>query len=158
MNLTPRRNFELSFPLLLLLLLSVCAIYVVLYAADTYESITSESSINDSARTSAAYIEEQIHQNDNESSAITVGTLGDCETLIINKTINGKVYTSYTYCYEGYLREILAGPGLKPDPDMGTEITELESFSISTTSAGTLQISCTDARGRSSARIICTRS
>lgn len=158
MNLTPKNRLEISFPLLLLLLLSVCAIYVVLFAAGSYESIVAESSQNDSARTSAAYIEEQIHQNDTESSAITVGTLDDCDALIISKTINGRNYTSYTYCYDGSLREILAGPGLTPDASMGTEITDLKSMSIKEISASTLQFTCKDAGNRTITKTICIRS
>ncbi|MBQ0005018.1 MAG: DUF4860 domain-containing protein [Clostridiales bacterium] len=158
MNLTPKKHFEISFPLLLLLLLSLCAIYIVLFAADTFESIEAQASTSNSARTSAAYIEEQIHQNDTESSAISVGALGDCDALIINKTINGKAYTSYTYCYDGYLREILAGPGLHPDPDMGTEITNLKSLAIKECSAGTLEFSCTDIAKNSTTKTICIRS
>lgn len=59
-----------------------------------------------------------------------VGDLEGCEALVLGQTIDGEVYTTHIYCYEGWLRELYAVPGAVLPPQAGSAILEAESISL----------------------------
>lgn len=153
-----KSKITLLIPLLLLLLLSFSAIYVILMGANVYKGIVSDSALNDSARISASYLEEQIHQNDTEEADIRLGKVDGLDALIIEKPINGKRYTSYTFCDNGSLQEALASPGVEIDRTMGSKVTSLKELKLAKLNSNQIQITCLDLNGNKAELIVTTRS
>ena len=55
---------DLLFPIALLFVFSISAIFVVLFASNIYQNTVEKSSLNYSSSMILSYISEKIHQND----------------------------------------------------------------------------------------------
>ena len=69
---------EFVFPILLFLIFTLSALFIILFAAQIYQKIVDDSSINYSANTAISYVSEKIRQGENEDG-IEVGSFQDCD-------------------------------------------------------------------------------
>lgn len=155
----PRKTHmvDFLFPVALLFVFALSALFVILLATDVYRSITENSSLNYTARTSLSYITEKIHQNDAQGD-VSIGTFDGCDALILKHNYNGSAYKTYIYVYENELKELFVKDGLEFTASMGKTILSVEDFSMRTVQDKIFQFSCTDADGQEASTVVGIRS
>jgi len=144
-------------PLALLLVFAVCAVAVLLFAADVYSETVSASALNDSSRTAVSYISEKIHRCD-ENVAVSIGSFDGCDSILIMQEYEGRQLCTYIYRYGDSLMELVAQPEAGLSADFGTEICRVSDFSMQQLSECVFRFSCTDISGESSAAIVSVKS
>ena len=95
---------EFVFPILLFLIFTLSALFIILFAAQIYQKIVDDSSINYSANTAISYVSEKIRQGENKDG-IEVGSFQDCDALILHNHVKDVDYATYIYFYDGSLYE-----------------------------------------------------
>ena len=150
-----KHTIDLLFPILLWAVLLICPIFTVLLGIHFYEKTTDRITSNYETRTALSYLREKIHQND-ESDAISIGTLGEVESLIIEQTYGDKLYKTYIYSYENALWELMAQDGLSVSPTDGTKILDVKGFSMEETAPGIFVFSCTNEIGQTVSTTVST--
>ncbi len=119
---------EILFPVVLFLVFTLSALFIILYAASTYRHIVQESNIQYDESTSMSYLTRKIKSQDC-SGNISIGHIGDLDTLEIAQEIDGEIYITYIYAYNGSLREYFtAAKNTQISPDGGTVLFTADSF------------------------------
>ena len=105
------------------------------------------TSENYAQRVSIAYITEKVRQSDVDGN-VYVQRLFDQNVLVFEQTVNGNVYNTYIYSYDGYLRELFARADLDNFyPQTGQKILKLNSFDIEKTNDNLLKATVTEEDG-----------
>ena len=112
--------------LLCLTVLALCLLLVLLTAASLYRNLVDRGEDSYVRRTALQYLTTRVHQ----AERVEVGDLEGCEALILEETVEGEVYTTWVYCYDGWLRELCAVPGASLPPKAGETILEAETFDL----------------------------
>ena len=113
--------------LLCLLVFALCVLFVVLSGASCYKDLVDRGGASYAQRTAMQYLTTRIRQ----AQRVQIGDFEGLETLILEETINGEVYTTKVYCYDGWLRELYTVPGVTIAPKGGTPILEGEELELS---------------------------
>jgi len=159
MKETRRQNHVIDsiFPIVLFFLFTVCAVVVLLLATNVYKSIANCSYRNNTSRTAVSYISEKIHQNDC-ASVICADTLDDITALKIIHSGEKEGYTTYIYCHEGTLKELLIRNEVEADAYAGSFIANMAAFDVTVISPGLFELTCTDKQGNHFQTLVATRS
>lgn len=122
-------RMEIIFPVILFLVFTLSALFVILFAARTYQRIVEQSNSEYDKSTALNYISRKIYAAD-EYGNISTGKLNnEIEALTINEDINGSPYITYIYVYDGALRELFtANNGNEINPMGGTVLFAADSF------------------------------
>lgn len=124
--------------LLTLTVFALCLLLVLLTGASVYRNLVERKETAHARRTALQYLTTRVHQ----AETINTGTLEDCEALILGHTIDGELYTTHIYCYDGWLRELYTVPGARVSPDAGEALLNAQSLSL--TLEGDLLTLCLD--------------
>ena len=124
---TPEHTIDRVFLLALLALFAATAFLVVSIGAKQYHSIADSMTANYETRTVSSYLEEKMNQND--------------------EAVNDTIYTTYIYCYDGYLREITVSDGTTVLPGDGQKIIETKALAIDMVSSNLYCFTITDTTG-----------
>ena len=124
---TPEHTIDRVFLLALLALFAATAFLVVSIGAKQYHSIADSMTANYETRTVSSYLEEKMNQNDVAGS--------------------DTIYTTYIYCYDGYLREITVSDGTTVLPGDGQKIIETKALAIDMVSSNLYCFTITDTTG-----------
>ncbi len=125
-----RHVIDTVFILCLMLLFILSALSVITIGAGVYKRNVNTMSDNYSNRIACAYITEKIRQSDN-LGRVYVDNLFDQNTLVLQNEVNGQLYNTYIYDYNGYLMELYANADIKEIfPQSGQKIMEITSFDI----------------------------
>ena len=81
---------------------AVCALVVLLSGAQVYQRLVQRGEDSFRLRTASQYVTTRVRQAEN----VTVADFDGCEALCIQEEIDGKVYVTRIYCYDGFLREL----------------------------------------------------
>ena len=84
---------------------------------------------NHEQRTALSYITNQVRLNDAVDN-IDIKLFHNINALTLNQEIDGSVYQTLLYCYNGQLREIFTEEGIEHEPDSGVIIMPLESLNF----------------------------
>ena len=97
-----RRNRKVDSVLVLLLfgVFAICILFVLLTGADTYRRLSERGGESYDARTAAQYITTRVRQADRENG-VMVRTFEGCSALVLPQTIDGTVYETRIYYYDG---------------------------------------------------------
>ena len=137
------KKFDTIFILILLTLFAATSFLLVLIGAKQYRFVTDVMNQNFETRTTASYLSEKIRQSDS-LNAITVTTLEGIPALAITSLENNTSYTTYIYCYDGVLRELLVTEHSVFTLSGGQEIMKLHSFIPELVNPTLLSIQVTD--------------
>lgn len=133
-----KAHMEIIFPVVLFLVFTLSALFIILYAARTYQHIVEESNSQYNESVALNYICQKVHASD-QSGQITVGTFNNMDAIIIRQTIDNTPYVTYIYAYDGKLMELFKEDnGEKAAPTAGTSLFEVGSFSVNFVSEGLL--------------------
>ena len=133
---------------------AVSAFILITIGADVYQHTVQDMTNNYETRTAVSYITEKVRQNDaiasDTENAATISTLNEAPALKLTQEIDGQLYDTYLYIYDGHLKELftqrynsLGGNAL----EAGVNIMELEAFKMEQVSSGLLSVEVTTAHG-----------
>ena len=135
------------FVICLLLLFLISALTVISIGASIYKKNVEQTSENYAQRVSIAYVTEKVRQSDLEGK-VFVQELFDSNVLVFHETVNGALYNTYIYSYDGYLMELFARADLNNFyPQTGQKILKLHSFDVERTSDNLLKAKVTEEDG-----------
>ena len=138
----------------LLLLLVFCTVILALLfvGAKSYRAITALGSQTQDQRVAELYIGNKIRQAD-RPDLVRVARYGQTDCLEIPLEANGKAYVTRVYCYEGWVRELLAAQDTAFAPEDGEKVTEAQDLSFEEAD-GMVRAHLTTERGQS-AMVFC---
>lgn len=139
------RGLSRVLTLLLLLLFAVSAFLTAVFGVGMYRSISGDSDANYALRASMAYVCGKIRALDS-AGFLSTRQIGGVDVLVLSETIEGFVYNTYIYIYDGKLCELFADDGFGFDPAAGTPLVEVEDFSFAV-SDGALSMTATAPTG-----------
>lgn len=140
-----RHVVDTIFVLALFAIFAVCALMLVSIGAGVYQKTVDDMNTNYNSRTTYSYVAEKLRQNDTAGS-ISVGQIGNSEALILSEEVNGSVYSTYLYAYDGYLRELFISPDFiinESSAEAGQKLLPINNFTLEKTSSGLYKFSMT---------------
>lgn len=149
------RNGEVLFLLLLFGVFVLSALSVTLMGARVYEKIKYNMDIGYTRQTSTAYITEKIRQHD-ESGMIEICRIDGKDVLVLKKEAGDRVYATYIYEDEHYIKELFAKEGQNPDLSYGEKIVKIGSFSLNK-DENLYRIQIEDEEGNSTVSYVCSK-
>lgn len=138
-------GFDTVAGLLLICVFAVCLFFALAAGAGIYKSISAVMEEQFTSRTACGYVASRLRQGDAEG-AVSVGSLGEEEALIISEEIDGEAYRTYVYCHDGYIRELFCPASEELTPTDGLRVIPAESLSFSV-SGGLLRFVCVTSAG-----------
>ena len=124
-----RHVIDFIFPIAVFFVFAASSLAVLMLSANVYSTTTTQSNDNYTARTSLAYVNEKIRQND-ENGGISVETLEGIECLALAGSYEGAEYTTYIYEYDGMLKELFVRNDVDVSLKDGKNIMPVYSFKI----------------------------
>ncbi|HIT73776.1 MAG TPA: DUF4860 domain-containing protein [Candidatus Fimicola cottocaccae] len=124
--------------LILFLVFALSSVSVLMYGTKVYKSVTEKTDENYSLRTGLIYLSNKIKAAD--KSSIYMDTYQKVDMLVIPEEIEGQMYETRIYCYNGQLREIFTDVGNDIPLDGGLYITDMKNLTISEKNKGLLEI------------------
>ena len=115
--------------LLVFAVFMVSVLFVLLTGADVVQTLTQRDQDSFDRRTAAQYVTTRVRQADS-SGMVAVREFGDGAALVLSEEIQGAVFETTVYCYDGYLRELFVEEGLTMDPEFGEKILPMKSFHV----------------------------
>jgi len=152
-----RHVIDFIFPLAVFFVFAASSFAVLVLSANIYNTQTKESNSNYVARTSLAYVNEKIRQND-EGGGISIQSVDGRDCLVLAGNSDGIAYTTYIYEYDGSLKELFIRDGVSASLKSGKDIMELESFQMEEIEEGLFRFVFTDKDGRKSSSLVAERS
>lgn len=131
----------------------ISSVMVVAVGAGAYKNITRQSDQDYTIRTSLSYVSQKLRQADQEG-ALSVGTVGQKDALMLLSEYDGVSYTTYIYEHNGSLCELFTKSDAAADPDYGTPLLSLSSFEVENIGSALYRISITDANGQSASVVL----
>mgnify|MGYP002732125830 FL=1 len=150
-----QHTIDFIFPIALFFVFCASAITVLLFSANIYQNIVTNSASQFEQTTSLSYITTKIRQNDREGAdRICVDEFDGHEALAIEQTFSDTAFITYIYEVDGELKEIFLQKGIDVSPQSGTAIMEIEHLDMEELSEGLLKFSSTASDGTTDSVII----
>jgi hypothetical protein len=121
-----------------------------------YNNTNQVSLKNYEQRTALSYIANQVRLNDSAGS-VSVIPFDSANALTLNQEIDGVLYQTLLYSYEGKLREIFTEDGIPHQPDSGAVIIPTETLNFDAYD-GCVRVSLGNLPGSVNTLILCPRS
>ena len=115
--------------LLLLLVFAVCVLSVLLTGADTYQALTKRDQDSYDRRTAAQYLATRVRQA-HQTGGVTAADFQGCDALELTDIIDGELYVTRIYCYDGYLRELFSAAEAPMTPADGEKVLEARALTV----------------------------
>lgn len=144
---------DILFTLALFCVFAGSALLVVLIGANVYKATIREMGENFNTRTSLTYVSTKVSQNDVEG-AVYLGELEGIQSLVLEKQIEGEIYQTWIYYYNGSLCEVFIKEGTALRPSGGSSIIKVTSFRFESVDSSTLRMVSTDENGREASMIL----
>lgn len=128
------------FVISLMLVFVLSALSVIAIGASIYKRNVSDMASNYSHRIGSAYITEKIRQND-VYGAVQVKHVFEENVLVMTQDINGTLYDTYIYEYDGYLMELMARNDISDFyPQSGQKILKISNLEIEDASTSLIKV------------------
>lgn len=109
---------------------AVCILSLLLSGAGVYRRITTADDAAFNRRTASQYVITKL-QGASNAAAVSAGTFGKSDAILIEESIDGKIYVTRIYCFDGWLRELWSAQEDELSPEAGEKILEIESLKVS---------------------------
>ncbi|WP_455719708.1 DUF4860 domain-containing protein [Agathobacter sp.] len=143
---TGSRRIDSIFVMILFFLFALTAFVLVMIGVKQYQATADSMNYNYEVRTATSYLREKIRQNDSHA-AISIDNIEGTNVLSLKSEINGIVYYTYIYYYDGYLRELYVQDGSSYSLSSGQQIIELSGFELSEATDRLITVTITDTWG-----------
>jgi len=130
MNKKSEHTVDALFVITLFLVFAISVVALTGTGAGVYQNVVNKMSSNYNSRTSFSYIYNKVHQSDVDG-LVSVGKYMGNDALIISEEIDNITYCTYLYEFDGNIKELFTRSDQEFDPSYGTDILEVEGFSIS---------------------------
>lgn len=148
MKMKTKRKTDALVVLVLLGVFAVCILSVLLTGAEAYSRLSQRDRESYDRRTAGQYLASRVRQGD-RLGGISTEEFGGCPALVLTEEIEGALYETRIYCYDGYLRELFAEKDSGLLPEDGEKVLPAESLLIEETAPGLhLQIQTGDGETR----------
>lgn len=115
--------------LLLFAVFALCVLSLLLTGADQYRRIRDAAAEDHSRRSAARYISMRVRQGD-QADALSTESFDGCQTLCIRERIEGKIYLTRVYCFDGFIRELFTREDAQVQAQDGEKIVQADSLSF----------------------------
>lgn len=112
--------------LLVLAVFAIGILSVLLTGAKVYAGLTQDGGLRHARRTASQYLATRLRQS---GGAYTEDFQG-VQALVFPESIDGNVYITRVYCYDGWLRELFTAENGEFSPADGEKLLEMEQFSV----------------------------
>ena len=116
--------------LLTFVLFAISILFVLLNGAGVYRRLTQRDQYSYDSRTCAQYVATKMRQAPSPA-AVSAGTFGTVDSLLISQDIEGLEFVTRIYCYENWLMELFALADGDFLPEDGEKILPLDSLTVS---------------------------
>ena len=106
---------------------AVCVLIVLLYGARVYRNLVHRGGESFETHTAVQYVSTRVRQ----AETITVTDFEGCSALTAREQIDGAIYVTRVYCYEGYMRELYCAENAALPPEAGEKIMPVEDLCFS---------------------------
>ena len=110
---------------LLFFLFASCMFFVLLSGAKLYKNVSGVMEEQFSVNTCVSYMTAKVRHYDTVD-AVSIGKIGDVESLLLEEEISDKIYVTYLYCADGNLMELFCSSDMEVAPSDGQIIMPLE--------------------------------
>ena len=131
----------------------ISSVMVIAVGAGAYRKITRQSEEDYTLRTSLSYVSQKLRQADAEG-ALSIGTIGGEEALLLTSEYDGTSYTTYIYESNGSLCELFTKSDAEADTDYGTPLVALTGFEAERVADALYRISVTDSNGKTTSLLL----
>lgn len=140
------RSLSMVAALLLFAVFAIGVLAVLLSGAESYRGLTQRDDASYDSRTCAQYLASKIRQAP-DPNAVGISDFGGADALQIAQSIEGEIYVTRIYCYQGWLMELFSTAEGEFSPEDGEKVLPASSFSV-TQQRDLLLISITDGNGK----------
>lgn len=151
------KKFDTVLVMLLFFLFASTAFILILLGIKQYKLTADAMNDNYEVRTATSYVTEKIRQNDTDLG-IRVEDLNGIDALAMSEELEGNLYTTYIYYYDGYLRELFVSSDSVFDIESGQPIIEIGNMHIESLSDTSLVLTLTSTKGEDSVLYLATKS
>lgn len=108
-------------------LFAICVFLTLLTGAKVYKKLIDSGARSYEARTMRQYIATRVRQ----AETVSVEVFEGCSALVGEEEIDGEVYLTRVYCYDGYIRELYSAKNTEMSAEDGEKILPAESAEFS---------------------------
>lgn len=155
-DMTQKRSISQVFVFLLLGVFAVFSTMLVLLGAQLYRETVDQTEQHSGRRLLFNYVSNVVHGND-AADMIRLEERDGIEVLVLGCRIDGEMYETLVYCYEGTLRELFTSAKQEFQPRYGEIICQAQAFEPEIR-GGLLSVRITDGNGQESEIHIALRS
>ena len=131
--------------LLLLGVFAVGILSVLLSGAGAYRRLTERDQLSYDSRTCLQYVVTKVRQAPSADS-IELSRFGDSDSIVIYEEIDGALYSTQVYCYDGWLMELFTVADSEFSPEDGEKIMQAQSLAL-TFEDSLIKVELTDGNG-----------
>ena len=125
MRVKKRNQLSGVLELLVFAVFSVSVLLVLLTGADVVKTLSERDRESYDRRTTLQYITTRVRQADRQGM-VSVRRIEDRDVLVLGEEIEGILYETLVYGYDGYLRELFVEAGYGMELEFGEMILPLE--------------------------------
>ena len=114
--------------------------------AGVYRRVAERTEQGANTRVGLTYLTAKIHGYDS-ADTVYAGTFGGADAVYLLQDVDGLVYETILYVYDGWLRELLCEQGWEPEPEGGETIAEAQRLTVEEPTDGLLRLTFTDGGG-----------
>lgn len=108
----------------------VCVFIVIISGVDLYKKLIDKDTDSFNMRTVGQYITTRIHQADSYAG-VSVEDFCGTDAVVITEQIDGDMYKTWLYCYDGYLMELFGMDDIMLMPEDGEAVLKAEDIKFS---------------------------
>lgn len=116
-----------AFVFLLLGVFAVFSTFMVLLGGQLYRNIVEETEVHNDRRVLGSYVSNIVRGND-AASVVRVQNIDGVDVLGFCWDVDGDLYETRIYCYDGALRELYTAAEQEFNPDYGEIICQARAF------------------------------
>ena len=135
------------FVLVLFAVFATTVLFVLMSGAGVYKNTQMVMQERYEERTCLSYITAKVNHYD-QNDCIYITEFEGIPSLAINENVEGTNFTTYIYCYDGYVKELMFQSGLEFDPSAGENIIEAKSL-VFEKEGNLITVKCTGTKGSS---------
>ena len=113
--------------LMVLLVFALCIMMVLLMGTRVYQRLLDKGAVSFTDRMSVRYITTRVHQ----AETVSIEDFEGCTALVIPEEVDGEVYNTLVYWYDGYIHELFCVEGAGLEPEDGEKVMETEEMLLS---------------------------
>ena len=144
---TKRHSIDVFFVLCIFLAFALSISALLMVGAKTYERISQNTEDNYQLRTSLLYVSNKIKAF-NENGMVYKGEFNDGDALFLEENIDGIIYVTKIYAYQGQLYELFSEADNNLDAVSGTKITDVSAFEVTEIEKNLLKIKVKSLQGK----------